>query len=174
MHSDDTHSPISAGPLFFPPLVNTSGGLGGQKAPPGRACAAAPPGGGAGQPRKPSLLCNRITHWLRVFSLTLTFLQHRGWKGGCGERCELSLHEYAAWWRRRAAGQEAGALYVKDWHFAAEFPDAQVRPSTFLDTLASAASCSRLILLVCLRGSGCGRARHAGVWQISICMFYQV
>ncbi|KAK9822489.1 hypothetical protein WJX81_002142 [Elliptochloris bilobata] len=49
----------------------------------------------------------------------------RGWEGGCRERRELSLREYAAWWRRRAAGQEAGALYVKDWHFAAEFPGAK-------------------------------------------------
>ncbi len=51
----------------------------------------------------------------------------RGWDCGCGERRELSLHEYAAWWRRRAAGQEHGALYVKDWHFAAEFPACQAR-----------------------------------------------
>ncbi len=51
----------------------------------------------------------------------------RGWDGGCGERRALSLAEYAAWWRGRAAGRERGALYVKDWHFAAEFPACQAR-----------------------------------------------
>jgi len=51
----------------------------------------------------------------------------RGWEGGCGERRELSLREYAAWWRRKAAGRESGALYVKDWHFDAEFPGCQAR-----------------------------------------------
>ena len=59
---------------------------------------------------------------------TLGLLLHRGWASGCGERRDMSLREYAAWWRPRAAGQENGALYVKDWHFAAEFPAAQVRP----------------------------------------------
>lgn len=51
----------------------------------------------------------------------------RGWEGGCGEHRELSLREYAAWWRRKAAGRESGALYVKDWHFDAEFPGCQAR-----------------------------------------------
>lgn len=51
----------------------------------------------------------------------------RGWDGGCGEHRELSLREYAAWWRRKAAGRESGALYVKDWHFDAEFPGCQAR-----------------------------------------------
>ena len=50
----------------------------------------------------------------------------------------MSLREYAAWWRPRAAGQEDGALYVKDWHFAAEFPAAQVRPRAELYSIASA------------------------------------
>lgn len=60
--------------------------------------------------------------------LTISLHRHRGWASGCGERRNVSVREYAAWWRRRAAGLEAGALYVKDWHFAAEFPAAQVRP----------------------------------------------
>ena len=48
---------------------------------------------------------------------------------GGGQAQEMTLAEYASWWRCHKAG-EADArqlLYLKDWHFASEFPGYQVR-----------------------------------------------
>ena len=45
---------------------------------------------------------------------------------GGGRRRELSLHEYAEWWRQHKAGAGGHLLYLKDWHFASEFPGYQV------------------------------------------------
>jgi hypothetical protein len=51
--------------------------------------------------------------------------RRQGGYGG-GQRTEMTLREYAAWWRGREAGQEADNLYLKDWHFVNEFPDCTV------------------------------------------------
>jgi hypothetical protein len=47
---------------------------------------------------------------------------------GAGQRQEMSLAEYASWWRRHKAGEPDAQqlLYLKDWHFASEFPSHQV------------------------------------------------
>ncbi len=52
---------------------------------------------------------------------------HRRQDGyGGGQRTEVTVREYADWWRGREAGQEADSLYLKDWHFVNEFPDCKV------------------------------------------------
>ncbi|CAL5220025.1 g1971 [Coccomyxa viridis] len=44
---------------------------------------------------------------------------------GGGRRHEMSLREYAAWWKQDKAGLDDRLLYLKDWHFVNEFPDYQ-------------------------------------------------
>ena len=39
----------------------------------------------------------------------------------------MSLRDYAAWWERHKAGVDARLLYLKDWHFVAEFPEYEAR-----------------------------------------------
>ena len=46
---------------------------------------------------------------------------------GGGERLEMALRDYCAWWQRHEAGEEDQPLYLKDWHFVNEFPDYHVR-----------------------------------------------
>ncbi|KAK9816935.1 hypothetical protein WJX72_007187 [[Myrmecia] bisecta] len=41
---------------------------------------------------------------------------------GCGSRRDMTVAEFAQYWRRFQAGQERDILYLKDWHFANEFP----------------------------------------------------
>eukprot|EP00884_Botryococcus_braunii_P006407 jgi/Botrbrau1/15768/Bobra.4_1s0130.2 len=41
---------------------------------------------------------------------------------GGSQRQEMALREYSSWWRRKKLGRETNALYLKDWHFAHEFP----------------------------------------------------
>ena len=45
---------------------------------------------------------------------------------GAARRREMSLREYAEWWRQHKAGAGGRLLYLKDWHFASEFPGYQV------------------------------------------------
>ena len=45
---------------------------------------------------------------------------------GGDRRQEMSLHEYTAWWRQHKAGGGGRLLYLKDWHFASEFPGYKV------------------------------------------------
>ena len=34
----------------------------------------------------------------------------------------MTLADFAEWWRMHKAGQDTRLLYLKDWHFANEFP----------------------------------------------------
>ena len=45
---------------------------------------------------------------------------------GAGQRLELSVSEYVSWWHQHKAGKDERLLYLKDWHFAAEFPGYKV------------------------------------------------
>lgn len=39
----------------------------------------------------------------------------------------MTVAEYADWWERKKEGLEEDAmLYLKDWHFTAEYPDYKV------------------------------------------------
>lgn len=38
----------------------------------------------------------------------------------------MSVSEYVSWWRRHKAGEDDRLLYLKDWHFANEFPGYKV------------------------------------------------
>ena len=38
----------------------------------------------------------------------------------------MSLRKYTEWWRQHKAGAGGCLLYLKDWHFASEFPGYQV------------------------------------------------
>lgn len=40
----------------------------------------------------------------------------------CAPRLDMTLADFADWWRMHKAGQDARLLYLKDWHFANEFP----------------------------------------------------
>ncbi|KAL3142171.1 hypothetical protein ABBQ38_002528 [Trebouxia sp. C0009 RCD-2024] len=40
----------------------------------------------------------------------------------CAPRLDMTLAEFAEWWRMHKAGQDTRLLYLKDWHFAHEFP----------------------------------------------------
>lgn len=46
--------------------------------------------------------------------------QDAGYGGGARQR--MTLRDYVTWWRRYKAGKAQGLLYLKDWHFADEFP----------------------------------------------------
>lgn len=35
----------------------------------------------------------------------------------------MTVAQFAQWWKRHKAGQDDRLLYLKDWHFANEFPD---------------------------------------------------
>jgi hypothetical protein len=39
---------------------------------------------------------------------------------------EVRLAEYAAWWRQHSGGAPGPLLYLKDWHYAAEWPQHKV------------------------------------------------
>lgn len=38
----------------------------------------------------------------------------------------MALNQYTEWWRECKAGKHEPTKYLKDWHFAAEFPEHQV------------------------------------------------
>lgn len=38
-------------------------------------------------------------------------------------RLDMTVAEFAQWWRSHKAGQDDRLLYLKDWHFANEFPN---------------------------------------------------
>lgn len=42
---------------------------------------------------------------------------------GCAPRLDMTVAEFAQWWKMHKAGQDDRLLYLKDWHFANEFPD---------------------------------------------------
>ncbi len=42
---------------------------------------------------------------------------------GCAPRLDMTVAEFAHWWKMHKAGQDDRLLYLKDWHFANEFPD---------------------------------------------------
>ncbi len=41
----------------------------------------------------------------------------------CAPRLDMTVAEFAHWWKMHKAGQDDRLLYLKDWHFANEFPD---------------------------------------------------
>ena len=43
-------------------------------------------------------------------------------RAGCTPRLDMTVAQFADWWTKRKAGEDARLLYLKDWHFAAEFP----------------------------------------------------
>lgn len=40
----------------------------------------------------------------------------------CAPRLDMTIGEFAEWWHMHKAGKDARLLYLKDWHFANEFP----------------------------------------------------
>ncbi|DBA81219.1 TPA: hypothetical protein ACH3X2_007033 [Trebouxia sp. C0005] len=42
---------------------------------------------------------------------------------GCAPRLDMTVAEFAQWWKMHKAGQDDRLLYLKDWHFTNEFPD---------------------------------------------------
>ena len=40
----------------------------------------------------------------------------------CTPRLDMTVAEFAHWWNMHKAGQDDRLLYLKDWHFANEFP----------------------------------------------------
>ncbi|KAK9803323.1 hypothetical protein WJX73_002391 [Symbiochloris irregularis] len=55
-----------------------------------------------------------------VIWATDTSSQDAGYGGGARQR--MTLRDYVTWWKRYKAGKVQGLLYLKDWHFADEFP----------------------------------------------------
>ena len=51
--------------------------------------------------------------------------QHCYWcrvNAACAPRLDMTVAEFADWWRMHKAGKDSRLLYLKDWHFANQFP----------------------------------------------------
>ena len=81
-------------------------------------------------------------------ALSVTMRCSGGDAYGGGRRREMSLREYAEWWRQHKAGASGRLLYLKDWHFASEFPEYQVCRPPRPDQTRDASACIHAASLI--------------------------
>ncbi|KAL3152640.1 hypothetical protein ABBQ32_001654 [Trebouxia sp. C0010 RCD-2024] len=93
------------------------------------------------QPNLPVMIQGLADHWkaaqdwvtssgaIDIDFLAKHFGQAQVWvsdttrvNAACAPRLDMTLADFADWWRMHKAGQDARLLYLKDWHFANEFP----------------------------------------------------